>query len=126
MESANAIINTAIDALRGEAEAIQAKIAALESSLLLAGDSEVPANAKARKGRPKKIQANVEAAPQKKARGRPKKKVEAVEDTTEPKDKIKAAAEKRSKSWDDSKKKAAAERMRKYWAERKKETTAQP
>lgn len=124
MEAANEIINEAIEALRGEAQAIEAKIAALEGSLSLASDSPKPKTA--RRGRPKKAQTQVELpiTPKKKTRGKAKELPAAKKAATKAKpakDTIQTAAEKRSKSWDAAKKAAAAERMRKYWAQRKKQ-----
>ena len=116
MDSANAIITNAIEALREEAEAIEAKIAALENSLSLAQEPDAP---KARRGRPKKTQEDLPLASKKKPRA--KAKEQATSEKTPAKDKLQTAAEKRSKSWDAAKKAAAAERMRKYWAERKKQ-----
>lgn len=116
MDSANVIIANAIEALRGEAQAIEAKIAALESSLSLEGTQKAP------RGRPKKTPAKV-AIPlsTRKRKTRGKAKGRAALKSTQTKVKLQTAAEKRSKSWDATKKAAAAERMRKYWAKRKKQ-----
>ncbi|MBX2814105.1 MAG: hypothetical protein KTR25_20010 [Myxococcales bacterium] len=119
MEAANEIITTAIEALRGEAQAIEAKIAALESSLSLAVQSETPRTP--RRGNSKKTSSRVslKVAPKKKTRAKVKER--STTRTKQTKDKLQTAAEKRSKSWDAAKKAAAAERMRKYWAQRKKQ-----
>lgn len=120
METANAIINNAIEALQQEAQAVQAKITALQNSLSLAGRAEL-APSKPRRGRSKKSQMTKVEAAVKAPKSPPKAKTRAkAKDKPAPKDKLQTAAEKRSKSWDTAKKAAAAERMRKYWADRKK------
>lgn len=121
MESANAIINNAIEALQREAEVIQAKISALENSLTLSTDG-IGEPTKPRRGRPKKAQPQVELPLSAIARSKVKSSPALTEsESDDPNDKLQAAAEKRSKSWDAAKKAAAAERMRRYWAERKKQ-----
>ncbi|MBX2811594.1 MAG: hypothetical protein KTR25_07285 [Myxococcales bacterium] len=122
MDSANEIITHAIEALRGEAQAVEAKIAALENSLSLAG--EATPTKTPRRGRPRKVQTNIEVPTPKKTRAKAKEapvSQHAKAKESSGKDTIQTAAEKRSKSWDSAKKAAAAERMRKYWASRKKE-----
>lgn len=103
-EKANAIIESALAALRAEAEEIQGKIAALEGALGASGNVPVPTPAKKA---PKKSKA-------------PKAKRTPGKDMSKT-DKLKEAANKRAASWTPEKKRAAAERMRRYWAERKKQ-----
>lgn len=124
MDSANEIINTAIEALREEAQAIEAQIAALENSLSLEGKLAAPKTP--RRGRPKKTQpkADLPAPSTRKTRGKAKEAPTAKAATPKAKSakaSLQTAAEKRSKSWDASKKAAAAERMRKYWEKRRKQ-----
>ena len=113
-EKANAIIESAIAALRAEADDIHGKIAALEGALEKNPEAVAQASAVIRRAPP--------ANGRRKRRGT-KKSMVAVPSTSAPStksDKIKEAANKRAASWTPEKKKAAAERMRKYWAERKK------
>lgn len=119
MDSANEIITRAIDALRGEAQTVAAKIAALENSLSLEGDV-TPAKTSSR-GRPKKLTPHTEL-PAPKKRAHKAKEAPATAVAPSAKDTAQTPVEKRAKSWDAAKKAAAAEqRMRKYWASRKKE-----
>lgn len=120
-DKANEIIESAIAALRAEAEDIEGKIAALEGALnnktapvaMAAPKKVAPTNGRRKRKGTKKAVTPV-AAPMPSS-SRDVSKTE----------KLKEAANKRAASWTPEKKKAAAERMRKYWAERKKAKASQ-
>lgn len=120
-DKANAIIESAIAALRAEAEEIQGKIAALESALNNKGSAPMKkASAPVNGRRKRKAPPPPPPAPSRKSAP-----VSAPAADMSKTEKLKEAANKRAASWTPEKKRAAAERMRKYWAERKKKSANQ-
>ncbi len=126
-EKANAIIESALVALRAEAEDIHGKITALEGVLKATGVSApIAVVAEPKKVAPvepkrRKVAPVVSAVPEPVSPPARKPAMSAVPNAPQSKtEKLKEAANKRAASWTPDKKKAAAERMRKYWAERKK------